>query len=49
MPEPQFSIPLPKHGGYNSLLRVAALYKLECREYNDYGEQRVGLFTRRTT
>ena len=49
MPEPQFSIPLPKHGGYNSLLRVAALYKLECREYNDYGEQRVGLFTRHTT
>ena len=50
MPEPQFSIPLPKHGGYKSLLRVAALYKLECREYDDcFGEQRVGLFTRHTT
>ena len=44
MVTPCFSIPMPKNGRADSLLRVAELYGLRWDVYDDGGEWRVGLF-----
>ena len=43
-PQPQFSFPLPASGRYDSAKRVAEVYNMECRVYDEFGEKRVGLW-----
>jgi hypothetical protein len=43
---PSFSFPVPASGEYESAKRLAAQYGFLCQEYDNYGENCVGLWER---